>query len=167
MTNFFESDMCVRKRHCLLCRQKTDRGTRWRVIANRVYSTGQVDFDCPYGYPWLEHEPTPEDVTKFENFKPKPGPKVAKKLKQRQFTRKVLTQLLLDNESKLRHVLPLSHPAIEQLNRLRQSEAKGGCRGCRRRKILRRMLSAVNNSTDEEKQRLSETLDIDLSNFSL
>ena len=164
---FFKSELCVSKQHCLLCRQHTVQGERWRASITRVYTTETRDFDCPYGYTWLDGAPTPEDVERFARFHPKPGPKIGKKLKKRQFTRKVLAQRILENESAIRQLLPLNHPMIEQLNKLRNSERQGGCKGCRRRRLLRQIVTAVKKATDEEKSGLSELLDADLSNFSL
>jgi hypothetical protein len=108
----------------------------------------------------LEGEPTPEQLKPFENLVPE-APKIQslpqKKPRRQSFPARKLGELFHENELELRRQLPRESPIVVALDALAEAEQNPrGCRGCRRKRFMRRLGNAVNECPpgvqDEVKQ---------------
>lgn len=58
---FINTTICQGRKHCQVCRQLNG-AKQWRQTMQRHYSLpeGKVDFQCPFGQPWVQDSPITE-----------------------------------------------------------------------------------------------------------
>jgi len=143
---FENSQLCVTRQYCNICRNKED-GRKWRKLVGRIYEIDNEDFECPENIAWLGDTP----YAKQDEVKPVVKVKSPRELRREiNGNRLQLGKVLKYNETYLRKVLPANSGVIVALDIMAVSEKQGGCRGCRAKKLFRRIGVAFEESTNEE-----------------
>jgi len=161
---FIESQLCLSREHCPVCRHRM-KGAQWRKLVGRIYPTDGPNFECPLGLPWLEGEPTTEQLLPFQNLEPK-APRIETlaqvSAKKQRFPARKLGELFHANQLELRRHLPRESAVIQALDALAEAEANPrGCRGCRRKRFIRRLGNAMNACSPEVQERVKEIVKYD------
>lgn len=156
---FVESEMCLSRKHCNICRQKHG-GLEWRKLVGRLHEIENENFSCPQGLPWIEGE-VPEKLRKaFAGIKPEvpkelltatPDKSTGQMRREAAAHALALGKVLKYNEFYLRQKLASTSPIVLGLDALSESEKRGGCRGCRAKKLFRALGETFNESTDDDK----------------
>ena len=151
---FIESQICKSKSHCGICRQK-DGGREWRVLVGRIHPIDSPDFECPDGLPWIGGEPSA--VMKKAFAPEKSGGNLRRQAAAR---RLAMGKALRHNAIELKKRLSPDSPIVKMLHKIEQSDKRGGCRGCRARKLLRKLGLAFESSSDSDKEIVQEILEV-------
>lgn len=158
--SFFDSNVCKSRKHCATCR-KQNVGRHWRELIGRVYDTPGVDFECPFGLPWVSDNPTAAEEAQFENLEPENVPTPTVDIKNVDVDKRKAAEvgkLLRHHAYAIKSVLPPDSVLVEQLNRAEIAARGGGCKGCRAKRFHRNIAKAFIAESEEHKKLVNEVV---------
>ena len=128
--DFYSSKTCTERKSCVICRDAV-KGVEWRQLICRVHNMVDLNFSCTAGLPWVGGAPV---------AKPTPKPAVAGSKLQDVF----------NAYEKLLASLPATNVLVPVLRAIDAAyKTTGGCRGCRQRKLMRALVAAYGQMSDD------------------